>query len=101
MYEAARQNPDKQFKVAYTNGLTELTRNGYIGAEMIQMFIEAGPIPSNVLFSRAWVSTGMFDQTIKEPEVKAPGTYDMPQQGYINHSGGAVGSDSYWGEIGE
>ena len=43
----------------------------------------------------------MFDQTIKEPEVKAPGTYDMPQQGYINHSGGAVGSDSYWGEIGE
>lgn len=101
MYDVARQNPEKQFKVAYGNGLTEMTYNGYIGAEMIEMFKEAGPIPSNVLFSRAWVSSGMFDQTIKEPEVKAPGTYDMPQQGYINHSGGAVGSDSYWGEIGE
>ena len=101
MYNVARQNPEKQFKVAYGNGLTEITYNGYIGAEMIEMFKEAGPIPSNVLFSRAWVSSGMFDQTIKEPEVKAPGTYDMPQQGYINHSGGAVGSDSYWGEIGE
>ena len=101
MYDVARQNPEKQFKVAYGNGLTEMTYNGYIGAEMIEMFKEAGPIPSNVLFSMAWVSSGMFDQTIKEPEVKAPGTYDMPQQGYINHSGGAVGSDSYWGEIGE
>jgi hypothetical protein len=41
--------------------LTELTLNGYIGAEMIAMFKEAGPIPTNVHFSRAWVSTGMFD----------------------------------------
>lgn len=80
MYEVARQNPEKQFKVAYSNGLTEMTYNGYIGAEMIEMFKEAGPIPSNVLFSRAWVSSGMFDQTITQPEVKAPGTYDMPQQ---------------------
>lgn len=80
MYEVARQNPEKQFKVAYGNGLTEITYNGYIGAEMIEMFKEAGPIPSNVLFSRAWVSSGMFDQTIQQPEVKAPGTYDMPQQ---------------------
>lgn len=101
MYEVARQNPEKQFKVAYGNGLTEITYNGYVGAEMIEMFKEAGPIPSNVYFSRAWVSSGMFDQTIQQPEVKAPGTYDMPQQGYVNHSGGAVGSDSYWGEIGE
>lgn len=80
MYDVARQNPEKQFKVAYGNGLTEMTYNGYIGAEMIEMFKEAGPIPSNVLFSRAWVSSGMFDQTIQQPEVKAPGTYDMPQQ---------------------
>lgn len=101
MYQVAIQNPEKQFKVAYGNGLTEITYNGYIGAEMIEMFKEAGPIPSNVLFSRAWVSSGMFDKTIQQFEVKAPGTYDMPQQGYINHSGGAVGSDSYWGEIGE
>ena len=54
MYEVARQNPDKQFKVAYTNGLNEATRNGYTGAEMIQMFKDAGPIPSNVIFSKNW-----------------------------------------------
>lgn len=80
MYNVAIQNPEKQFKIAYGNGLTEMTYNGYIGAEMIEMFKEAGPIPSNVLFSRAWVSSGMFDQTIQQPEVKAPGTYDMHQQ---------------------
>ena len=78
MYEVARQNPEKQFKVAYGNGLTEITYNGYVGAEMIEMFKEAGPIPSNVYFSRAWVSSGMFDQTMQQPETKAPGTYDMP-----------------------
>ena len=54
MYEVARQNPDKQFKVAYTNGLNETTLNGYTGAEMIKMFKDAGPIPSNVLFSKNW-----------------------------------------------
>lgn len=81
MYEVARMTPDKQFKVAYTNGLGETTLNGYTGEEMIEMFKEAGPIPSNVLFSRAWVSTGAFDQTIQQPEVKAPGTYDMPHDG--------------------
>lgn len=78
MYNVARQNPNKQFKVAYTNGLEEITLNGYIGAEMIVMFKEAGPIPSNVVFSRAWVSTGLFNQTVRQPEIKALGTYDMP-----------------------
>lgn len=78
MYEVAEMYPDKQFKVAYMNGLTEITRNGYIGAEMIAMFKEAGPIPSNVFFSTAWVSSGMFNQTVQNPEVTAPGTYDMP-----------------------
>ena len=54
MYKVARQNPSKQFKVAYTNGLNETTLNGYTGAEMIRMFKEAGPIPNNVLFSKNW-----------------------------------------------
>lgn len=54
MYEVARQNPDKQFKVAYTHGLNETSRNGYTGAEMIKMFKDAGPIPSNVMFSKNW-----------------------------------------------
>lgn len=55
MYETARQNPGKQFKVSYTNDLNRPTLNGYTGAEMIKMFKEAGPIPSNVLFSKNWI----------------------------------------------
>ena len=54
MYEVARQNPDKQFKVAYTHGLNETSLNGYTGAEMIKMFKDAGPIPKNVVFSKNW-----------------------------------------------
>lgn len=55
MYEVARQNPDKQFKVAYTHGLNETSLNGYTGAEMIKMFKDAGPIPENVIFSKNWI----------------------------------------------
>lgn len=54
MYEVAKQNPTKQFKVAYTNGMNEATLNGYTGAEMIKMFKDAGPIPSNVIFNKEW-----------------------------------------------
>lgn len=54
MYEVARQHPNKQFKVAYTNGLDQATLNGYTGREMIKMFKDAGPIPSNVVFSKVW-----------------------------------------------
>lgn len=55
MYEVARQNLSKQFKVAFINGLNETTLNGYTGAEMIKMFKDAGPIPSNVIFSKNWI----------------------------------------------
>lgn len=54
MYEVANQNPDKLFKVAYTNDLNETTLNGYNGTEMIKMFKDAGPIPTNVVFSKNW-----------------------------------------------
>ena len=54
MYDVARQNPSKYFKVAYTHGLNETSLNGYTGAEMIKMFKDAGPIPSNVIFSKNW-----------------------------------------------
>lgn len=56
MYKIAEQYPNKQFKVAYTNGLNERTLNGYTGKEMITAFKNAGPIPSNVLFSKNWVN---------------------------------------------
>ena len=39
LYETARQNPDKQFKIAYRN-TDEASLNGYTGLEMIDMFIQ-------------------------------------------------------------
>ena len=65
LYETAKQNPDKQFKVAYRN-TDKASLNGYTGIEMIDMFLEAGPIPSNVVFSKEWVDTGKFNQKNEE-----------------------------------
>lgn len=65
LYDVARQNPDKQFKVAYRN-TTETTLNGYTGLEMIEMFNKAGEIPSNVIFSKEWVDTGKLNNQIIE-----------------------------------
>lgn len=60
LYETARQNPDKQFKVAYRN-TDRASLNGYTGLEMIDMFLKAGPIPTNIVFSKEWVDTGRFN----------------------------------------
>ena len=61
LYETARQNPDKQFKVAYRN-TDKASLNGYTGLEMIDMFLKAGPTPANMVFSKEWVDTGKFDR---------------------------------------
>lgn len=54
LYEVANQNPDKQFKVShYPFG--QLSLNGYLGEEMLAMFKQAGPIPSNVVFNKEWI----------------------------------------------
>lgn len=60
LYETARQNPDKQFKVAYRN-TDKASLNGYTGLEMMDMFLIAGPIPVNMVFSKEWVDTGKFN----------------------------------------
>ena len=60
LYNVARQNPNKQFKVAYRNTTLE-SLNGYTGLEMINMFNDAGNIPSNVIFSKEWSSTGKLN----------------------------------------
>ena len=39
MYQAAIDNPDKKFKVAYTNVGNQVSLNGYSGNQMIDMFI--------------------------------------------------------------
>lgn len=53
LYQTAISNPNKQFKVAYRNTITT-SLNGYTGLEMIEMFKQAGPIPSNIVFSKEW-----------------------------------------------
>ena len=70
LYEVAKQNPDKQFKIAYRN-VEKMSLNGYTGLEMINMFNNAGTIPSNIIFSEEWFNTGKLNLEIKE-EVKQP-----------------------------
>lgn len=67
LYETARQNPDKQFKVAYRN-TDRASLNGYTGLEMIDMFLKAGSIPTNIVFSKEWVDTGKFNLSRGELE---------------------------------
>ena len=57
LYETARQHPFKMFKIAYRN-THSISLNGYTGLEMIDMFLEAGPIPDNIIFSQEWINTG-------------------------------------------
>lgn len=59
MYDCARKNPDKNFKIAFRN-TDEVTLNGYSGWEMIDMFLAAGPMPENVWISEEWFNTGKF-----------------------------------------
>lgn len=60
LYDTARTMPNKKFKVAYRN-TDKVSLNGYTGLEMIDMFLEAGPIPTNIIFSKEWVDTGKFN----------------------------------------
>lgn len=60
MYDCARKNPDKNFKIAFRN-TDEVSLNGYSGWEMMDMFLAAGPIPENVWVSEEWFNTGKFD----------------------------------------
>lgn len=84
LYDLARIMPEKNFKVAYRTRFNEKSLNGYTGEEMVQMF-SMYPVPNNIYFSEEWHD--IFCQ-IHNYE----GTY-------INHSGGAIGSDTVWGEL--
>ena len=84
LYDVARSMPEKTFKVAYTNGATEVTLNGYSGQEMAEMFLSAGEIPSNVQFSENWKP--MLEQGVKTTQptqAKAPVAteYNLPNIG--------------------
>lgn len=60
LYTVASENPNKKFKIGYRNKRTDVTLNGYSGQEMMNMFLSAGTIPSNVVFSEEWASNSYF-----------------------------------------
>lgn len=60
MYQTATYYYSMKFCIAYRN-TAKRSLNGYTGFEMMQMFIEAGPIPQNVFISEEWHDSGMFD----------------------------------------
>ena len=78
LYETARQNPSKQFKIAYRN-TNKASLNGYTGLEMIDMFLEAGSIPSNIVFSKEWVDTGKFNKVSVEQLIEQLTDFEAPQ----------------------
>ena len=59
LYQVANQMPNKDFKIAYRN-VDSISLNGYTGLEMIDMFKQAGPIPSNIIFSKEWINTSLL-----------------------------------------
>jgi hypothetical protein len=48
LYEYAKQNPTKEFLVS---DYSESNLNGYTGQQMADMFVNAGTIPSNIVFN--------------------------------------------------
>lgn len=53
MYEAAREHPEWRFLMAGSEGPSQ-PLNGYSHGEMSQMYVKAGPIPENVIFSASY-----------------------------------------------
>ena len=54
LYGVAKENPTKNFMVAYRSLENERTLCGYSGGELVQCFLDAGEIPENVWFSEEW-----------------------------------------------
>lgn len=62
MYEVAKANPDKKFKIAYRNKPEEVTLCGYAGRELMELFRKAcdGKYPDNIYFSEEWANSGLL-----------------------------------------
>lgn len=60
LYQVAIENPDLEFCVAYRN-TNQVSLNGYTGYQMMNMFLDAGNIPDNIIFSKEWILTEKFD----------------------------------------
>jgi len=99
LYETARQNPDKQFKVShYPFG--KLSLNGYLGEEMLAMFKQAGEVPSNVQFNKEWTdhwnddtfnTINQGDNRSNNNQIKYSNEFRRVQEAVRKGSNGAVG----------
>lgn len=103
LYEVARQNKDKNFKIAYRNTYKK-SLNGYTGLEMIDMFNKAGKIPNNIIFSEEWADTGKInnvennnDNTTTVNETNLEHKYSIPMN-FEDGSGGRKMRDEFKGK---
>jgi len=82
LYDVARDNPNKLFKIAYRN-VQEASLSGYTGVDMMDMFNAAkgtNPIPSNIIFSKEWVDSGRLrlnKLSVKQQELNFDATNDV------------------------
>ena len=106
LYEYARQNPDKEFLIAYSG--TGENLNAYSNQEMADMF-SSELIPKNIIFEEEFYKliheqdnkiTLTPEATDTAPVTNADENAVLPKD-YTNHSGGATGSDTAWLEIGK
>jgi hypothetical protein len=70
LYDVAKQNPTKEFLIS---DYSENNLNGYTGEEMATMFINAGPIPSNIVFNEN------FDKLIEKSQSNTSNTIQAEQ----------------------
>jgi len=81
LYTTAEENPSKNFKIAYRSGRNN---NGYSNLELIEMFNQAGNIPSNVIFSKEWFDTGKLNiQPTQQASEVNLGTETAPKGGKV------------------
>jgi hypothetical protein len=72
LYNYARNNPGKEFLVS---DYSETNLNGYSGQEMADMFSNAGPIPSNIVFNENFEK---LVSTSAEPVIEEEVTSEQP-----------------------
>jgi hypothetical protein len=76
LYEFARQNPTKEFLVS---DYSESNLNGYSGQEMADMFVNAGTIPSNIVFNENFDKLIPTQPTTEETILKDGNVYNKKQ----------------------
>lgn len=71
LYDYARNNSDKEFLIS---DYSESNLNGYSGQEMAEMFANAGPIPSNIVFNENFEK---LVSNITKPTIEEPASADV------------------------